>query len=121
MRLLLDTHTFLWFVENNPMLSSTALAHIQDGSNEIYLSIASVWEIAIKISIGKLEVVQPLEQFLANQMMLNRISPLNITMEHAALVATLPMHHRDPFDRLLVTQAMVEQTPIVSRDVAFDM
>ena len=120
MRLLLDTHTFLWFVENSPNLSTDALAHIKDASNEVYVSIASIWELAIKISTGKLQISQPLELFVPNQLSLNQMSALQITVDHTALVATLPLHYRDPFDRLLVAQALTEQMSIVSKDEALD-
>jgi PIN domain nuclease of toxin-antitoxin system len=120
MRLLLDTHTFLWFVENSPNLSNNALTHIKDVSNEVYVSIASIWELAIKISTGKLQIAQPLELFVPSQLRLNKMSALQITLDHVALVATLPLHHRDPFDRLLIAQALTTQMPIVSKDEALD-
>lgn len=120
MKLLLDTHSFLWFIENNPKLSASALAAIKDGSNEIFLSIANVWEIAIKANLGKLQVGTPFEVFISNQLSLNRINLLDVTINHVAVIATLPLHHRDPFDRLLVAQALVEQIPIVSIDAELD-
>jgi PIN domain nuclease of toxin-antitoxin system len=120
MRLLLDTHTFLWFVENSPSLSTNALTYIKDVSNEVYVSIASIWELAIKISVGKLQIAQPLEVFVPSQLSLNKMSALQITLDAAALVATLPLHHRDPFDRLLIAQALTTQMPIVSKDEALD-
>lgn len=120
MKLLLDTHSFLWFIEDNPNLSTTALAPIKDATNEIFFSIASVWEIAIKISVGKIRLKEPLEAFIQDQLNLNRITLLGIKISHAATVAALPLHHRDPFDRLLVAQAIVEQVPIISKDAALD-
>jgi PIN domain nuclease of toxin-antitoxin system len=93
---------------------------IEDVSNDAYLSVASLWEMAIKISLGRLQLAQPFETFIPHQLSLNRIGLLGITMSHTAKVATLPFHHRDPFDRLLVAQVQVEQMPLVSSDPAFD-
>jgi PIN domain nuclease of toxin-antitoxin system len=120
MNLLLDTHTFLWFIDDNPRLSPTARALIADADNQIQLSVASLWEMAIKISLGKLRLAQPFEVLLPQQLGLNHIALLNITVEHAAAVATLPFHHCDPFDRLLIAQAKAEAIPIVGSDAAFD-
>ncbi|HST04461.1 MAG TPA: type II toxin-antitoxin system VapC family toxin [Chloroflexia bacterium] len=120
MKLLLDTHSFLWFVQGDPNLGVNASAQIGDESNEIYLSMASVWEIAIKISVGKLKIDQELDSFLYDQLNLNRMSIINISIEHVSKVANMPFHHRDPFDRLIIAQSINEQMPIVSRDEAFD-
>ncbi|MGB9754353.1 type II toxin-antitoxin system VapC family toxin [Roseiflexus castenholzii] len=120
MKLLLDTHAFLWFVGGDERLSPSARALIEDMSNDAYLSIASLWEMAIKISLGRLQLAQPFETFIPHQLSLNRIRLLGITISHTAKVSTLPFHHRDPFDRLLVAQAQVEQMPLVSSDAAFD-
>jgi len=120
MRLLLDTHTFLWFIEDDPNLSPIAKALIADPSNEVLLSMASPWEIAIKVRIGKLALPDPLGDFLHDQMMINSIQLLPISLEHATRVATLPLHHRDPFDRLIISQAMVENVAIVGADAGFD-
>ena len=84
------------------------------------LSAASLWEIAIKLSLGKLSLAQPFEALIPQQMRLNGIKLLGIEIEHTATMSKLPFHHRDPFDRLLIAQAMVEQMPIVSADTAFD-
>ena len=120
MRLLLDTHSFLWFVSGNPQISSSARMLIEDVSNQPFLSVASLWEMAIKMSLGKLSLGQPFETLIPQQLSLNGIALLGITISHTAVVAGLPFHHRDPFDRLLVAQAMTEQMSIVSRDTAFD-
>jgi len=120
MRLLLDTHSFLWFISGSPHLSRNARTLIEDVSNQPFLSVASLWEMAIKLSLGKLSLSEPFEVLLPEQMRLNGINLLGIEMEHTALVAKLPFHHRDPFDRLLIAQAMVERIPIVSADTAFD-
>lgn len=120
MKLLLDTHAFLWFIMGSPNLSSDARALIEDEGNEKFLSIASSWEMAIKVSIGKLALSAPFDVLIPEQLSLNGIGVLNITVEHTAVVATLAFHHRDPFDRLLIAQAMVEKMPIVGIDAAFD-
>jgi len=120
MRLLLDTHSFLWFISGSTNLSPTARTLIEDASNQPLLSVASLWEMAIKLSLGKLSLAQPFEVLIPQQMRLNGIKLLGIEVEHAAVVSRLPFHHRDPFDRLLIAQAMVEQMPIVSADAAFD-
>ena len=120
MNLLLDTHSFLWFISGNPNLSPTARTLIEDASNQPFLSIASLWEMAIKLSIGKLNLAQPFEVLIPQQMHLNGIKPLSIEIENVAIVSKLPFHHRDPFDRLLIAQAIGEQIPIVSADAVFD-
>jgi len=120
MRLLLDTHAFLWFIVADSSLSSRAKALIEDPNNDILLSVGSLWEMAIKVSLGKLTISQPFNTFMTQQLSLNAISLLNISVDHTAAVATLPFHHRDPFDRLLAAQAMVEQLPLVSVDTVFD-
>ena len=120
MNILLDTHAFLWFVDDNPRLSQSARVLIESSETQPFLSTASLWEIAIKISLGKLTLKQPYETFIPNQLALNGISTLNITMEHTAALATLPFHHRDPFDRLLAVQAKIEEMIFVSADPAFE-
>ena len=119
MRLILDTHAFLWFINDSPQLSPPA-AELLESGNELLLSTASLWEVAIKLSIGKLALPAPYEAFIAEQLKLNVIEVLPITVPHLAVVATLPLHHRDPFDRLLAAQALVEQVPLVSKDPSFD-
>ncbi len=120
MRLLLDTHTFIWFVTDSSRLSSIAKALIEDEYNEKLLSVASIWEMAIKCSIGKLTFDLPLQTFVEQQMQQNSIDLLNIQIPHLTIVAALPFHHRDPFDRLLIAQAIAQEIPIISADVAFD-
>lgn len=119
MKLLLDTHAFLWFIEDNPRLSVDAKALLESDA-ELLISTASLWEIAIKTSIGKLTLTQPFETFLPQQLELNDITILSIELAHLAIVSALPFYHRDPFDRLLIAQAMNEQLPVVSADAAFD-
>lgn len=119
MKLLLDTHTFLWFIEDSPKLSAEAKALLESEA-DLLLSIASIWEMAIKISIGKLSLPSPFEEFVSQQLYKNTIGLFPIRLDHLALVSTLPFHHRDPFDRLLIAQAITEQYPIVSIDDKFD-
>jgi PIN domain nuclease of toxin-antitoxin system len=119
MKLLLDTHTFLRFIDDSPLLSAKGKA-LLEADNELLLSIGSLWDIAIKLCLGKLTVAMPLEMLMTQQLTSNDIDILSITVAHLFTVSTLPLHHRDPFDRLIIAQAMVEQTPIVSADPAFD-
>ena len=119
-RLLLDTHAFLWFVTEYPKLSAAAQRMIAAGSNEPLLSAACVWEIVIKVSIGRLLIPGPLDSFIPEQLSTNRIALLPIELKHLLEIARLPLHHRDPFDRLVIAQAVVEGIPIVSADPAFD-
>src|SRR5438874_10812884 len=105
MRLLLDTHALLWFVLGDPQLSARARALIEDPANEKLVSPASYWELAVKISVGKYALNEPFEDFLRRGILGNGFGVLAIEFQHAAKVATLPFHHRDPFDRLLVAQA----------------
>ena len=120
MKLLLDTHTFLWFIGGSDRLSQTARSLIEDRDNQPFLSMASLWEMAIKTSLGKLELSLPLEELIPEQMSLNGIGLLGIHIEHVAAVAQMPFHHRDPFDRLLIAQAQIEELSIVGADGSFD-
>jgi PIN domain nuclease of toxin-antitoxin system len=120
MKILLDTHAFLWFVDDNPRLSQPARVLIESEDSEPFLSVASLWEIAIKISLGKLTLNQSYEVFIPHHMALNGIGILHISIEHTAAVTTLPFHHRDPFDRLLVAQSKIENVTLISADPAFD-
>lgn len=120
MNLLLDTHAFLWFIAGNDRLSAAARDLIEDASNQPFPSAASLWEMAIKLSLGRLQLGLPFEELIPQQLKLNDIQLLSIEVEHITPVTTLPFHHRDPFDRLLVAQAMVEHMPIVSADPTFE-
>ncbi len=120
MNYLLDTHTFLWFINDDASLSSTAKALIEDPENTIYLSVASIWEMAIKVSLDKLEMPSPFTDFIDEQLDKNTIILLNIKTAHTGIVATLPFHHRDPFDRLIIAQSKVEDIPIIGKDAIFD-
>ena len=120
MRLLLDTHTLLWFAVADPQLSSGASSLIMDSANEKLVSPASYWEIAIKISIKKYALSKAYEVFMHEAIDQNGFAYLHIEPKHTARLTTLPFHHKDPFDRLLVAQAMVEGIPIISNDTALD-
>jgi PIN domain nuclease of toxin-antitoxin system len=118
-RLLVDTHVLLWSAETPEKLSAAARRELQDASNALFFSAASIWEIAVKISVGKLNLsMSPgrLVESLTN----SDFTELSITSSHAAKVASLPLHHRDPFDRLLVAQAEIEQLVLVSKDDGLD-
>ncbi|MDB9375421.1 type II toxin-antitoxin system VapC family toxin [Nodularia sphaerocarpa] len=122
MMFLLDTHTFIWYVTDNSRLSNQVLELINDENNQIFLSVASLWEIAIKQSIGKLTFNQPLpfEIFITQQLNLNDFSLVDIKISHVAVISSLTLHHRDPFDRLLIAQSIVENIPLLSADQIFD-
>lgn len=113
MNLLLDTHTFLWAVDDSPRLSAGARGAIRDGNNMVFVSAATAWEISIKAAIGKLTI--PQGGYL-DELRLHRFTPLHITAEHALAVAGLPPHHKDPFDRLLIAQAQIENLTLVTED-----
>ena len=113
MNLLLDTHAFLWALDNSPQLSESARTAIVDGNNIVFVSAATAWEISIKKAIGKLIV--PQGSYLA-ELRAHRFTPLDITTEHALAVANLPNYHKAPFDRLLIAQALLERLTLVTRD-----
>jgi PIN domain nuclease of toxin-antitoxin system len=119
-KLLLDTHAFLWFILDDPQLSVKADALISDPNNEIEISPASYWEIAIKVSIGKYSLPEPYEVFINREIATNDFRILHIVPKHTAVVSMMPFHHKDPFDRLLVAQAKVEGLAIISADAALD-
>jgi PIN domain nuclease of toxin-antitoxin system len=118
MRCLFDSHTFLWFVHGDPRLGEEARRTISDIQNEILLSVASLWELAIKINLGKLDLDRPFSD-LSRQLVVNEIGLLGIDFKYLLLLTDLPLHHRDPFDRLLIVQAISEGIPILSGDPAF--
>jgi len=120
MRLLLDTHTFLWFVLNDSQLSGAAQSLINDPANDILISPASYWEIAIKVGLGKLDLHAPYDDFMRRGIVGNDFETLPIEPRHTSVLTTLPLHHRDPFDRLMIAQAMIEAIPIVGMDAVFD-
>ena len=112
MRLLLDTHVLLWWLADDPSLGEEARASISDPGSSVFVSAATVWEVSIKQTLGKLEV--PTD--LLSQIELNRFEPLSITASHAYAAGALPRHHDDPFDRMLVAQAMKEDLVLLTRD-----
>jgi PIN domain nuclease of toxin-antitoxin system len=120
MKLLLDTHTLLWMVDGSAELSSRAAKLIADGSNTKHVSLATLWEIAIKVSTGKLKLGQSLEGFIADLRATSLIHFEPLEDSHIVKVSELPFHHRDPFDRLIVAQAIVGGMVIVGRDEVFD-
>lgn len=120
MTLLLDTHAFLWFCQDAPSLSPQAKALIEDTANRKLLSIASCWEIAIKAGLGKLTLGESSGTYLLTALSRTGVELLPISLEHATTVEKLPPHHGDPFDRLLIAQAIVEGIPIVGVDSKFD-
>jgi len=116
MRVLLDTHAFLWWITEDRHLSARAREVMADGGNDLLLSAASGWEIAIKASLGRISLPVPIDRFLSEQLHKNGIGTLSIEMTHALRVHALPLLHRDPFDRLLVAQAELEKLCILTSD-----
>jgi PIN domain nuclease of toxin-antitoxin system len=116
MTLLLDTHTFLWLVEGSPNLSAAAKTALADPANELHLSVASVWELAIKTGNKKLALTDPLATFVGKWTVVYQLALLPIDMTHVLAVVGLPNHHRDPFDRILIAQALIEGMTLVSAD-----
>ena len=112
MRLILDTHAALWWLSGDERFGRTAEDEITDATNQVLLSAAVVWEVAIKRSLGKLEAPEDLAAALVGA----GAQPLPVALDHAAAVERLPWHHRDPFDRLLIAQAIVERAALVSAD-----
>ena len=120
MKLLLDSHAFLWFVAGDERLSPLARAAIEDSSNDRFLSVASVWEMAIKHSQGRLRLSPGFGEFIAGETRRNSIELAAIELAHALVVAEFPFHHRDPFDRLLAAQCTIERLVLVSGDAVMD-
>jgi PIN domain nuclease of toxin-antitoxin system len=118
MRLLLDTHAFLWFVTGDRRLSRRARRAVEAADSELLISAASVWEVAIKASLGRLTLPKSIHDYVDEKVAAGFII-LPIEWVHAAKVAELPFHHRDPFDRLIIAQGLVEGIPIVSGDPEF--
>jgi PIN domain nuclease of toxin-antitoxin system len=116
MRLLLDTHSFLWYITNDSRLPATAADAIRDKNNEVHLSVVSAWETLVKVQIGKLALPSPADEYIHDRRDKHRIASL--PLEEAALshLLRLPMHHRDPFDRMLICQAMHHDLVIVTSD-----
>ncbi len=116
MRLLLDNHAFIWWDDDHSRLSVKALEACQDRNNTLLLSIASIWEMQIKIQLGKLKFSVSLEQKIQQQQSTNGLEILPVTMQHVLSLDKLPDHHRDPFDRLLIAQCTYESVPMVCHD-----
>ncbi|MDQ2694826.1 MAG: type II toxin-antitoxin system VapC family toxin [Pseudomonadota bacterium] len=116
MKVLIDTHALLWLLADDPRLSDTARRTFLEIDNRVYFSIASLWELTVKVSIGKLRLAREWLPEIQDEMNANTIRWLAIAPEHCAVLATLPFHHRDPFDRMLVSQAVVEDMALLSRD-----
>ena len=117
--LLLDTNAFLFFVNNDSSLSTTAKG-IFESDTDLLISAASLWEIAIKLSVGKLSLPDSFGNFIPTQLQQNEIEILPIELRHLEKVSILPFHHKDPFDRLIVAQSLNENLPVASSDAAFD-
>lgn len=120
MNLLLDTHTFLWFAWGDKQLSSPVRSLIENPEHSKYISMASIWEMAIKLNLGKLKLNRPFEDFLIERIDDNGFEILAIKRSHSLQLVEMPLHHRDPFDRLLIAQSLAETMPILSIDVILD-
>lgn len=120
MRLLLDTQCWLWWFAQPEKLNENAIKQIADETNEVWLSVASVWEMGIKVSIGKLPLPEKIDHYVSTRMTKLGARSLEIAASHALRVAALPLHHRDPFDRMLIAQAQVEEMTLVSADSTFN-
>ena len=120
MRLLLDTHTLIWWSTSSENLPERVLGLLEDPQNDLLLSIASVWEMQIKWQRGKLKLGKPLSELIANQQANNELKILPIALPHVFALQSLPDLHRDPFDRIMIAQTMVENLPFVSCDVVLD-
>ncbi|MGB5594866.1 MAG: type II toxin-antitoxin system VapC family toxin [Crocosphaera sp.] len=120
MRFIIDTHAFIWFVNDSDNLSNDARFVIESEA-DLWISSASLWEIAIKVSLGKLILPKPYQAFITRQLAINEIEIIYPTIKHLNCLSQLPFHHRDPFDRLMIAQAIVENVPIISKDSAFHL
>ena len=119
MKLLLDTHAFIWWASASAKLPPAVRAEVSDPANTLLLSVISVWEMQIKIQLGKLKASRPLPDLVEHHVRVNRMHILPVSLEHVLALDTLPAHHKDPFDRLLIAQAMVEDVLLVSGDPVF--
>ena len=119
MRLLVDTHVFLWWVEGDRALPVKARAALADPENECLISLVSAWELAIKASLGKLKLALPVKRYIVENVAANGFRMLDIDIAHVGRVETLASHHGDPFDRLLIAQALEEDLPVVTADPIF--
>lgn len=119
-RALLDTHSFVWFIGGSDRLSARARQMIEAPDHSMLISMASLWEIGIKHSLGKLDLARPFAELIPEELERQRIGLLNIELPHLVELVNLPLHHRDPFDRLIAAQAIVEGLPVISVDSALD-
>ena len=119
MKILLDTHTFIWYATGDKRLSKEAISLIESSEQKL-LSAASIWEMAIKVSVGKLHFKKPFEEIIKHQFVLNQYRMLHAQQEHFFELSKLPFHHRDPFDRLIIVQAQIDNIPIIGKDEIFD-
>jgi PIN domain nuclease of toxin-antitoxin system len=120
MRVLLDTHVLIWLVEGDKNLSTVARSAIEDEENSLYLSIASLWEITIKLSLGKLDLQLSVDEMVESFLIPGGIQILQIETSHLSILRDLPLYHRDPFDRLIIAQAKSEKMTLISADGVFD-
>jgi PIN domain nuclease of toxin-antitoxin system len=120
-KLLLDTQCWLWWFAQPERLNEEAIAHIADETNELWFSVASIWEMGIKVAIGKLPLPEPIDSYISTRMMLLDMRYLEITAPSALRAAALPLHHKDPFDRMLIAQAQIEGMTLVSADPIFKL
>ena len=120
MNVLLDSHAVIWFSQNSPKLSTQAITIFEDPGNTLYCSLVSVWEMQIKVQLGKLKLDMNLSDMINDQMQTNDIIILPITLSHIWTLDSLDHHHKDPFDRLLIAQAIAENLTILSVDSMFD-
>lgn len=119
MKALLDTHTFLWAISGNERLSRRA-ERIFIGPSDLWLSVASIWEIFIKVQLGKIPLPVPAGPYIVKKLAENKIETLTISLDHVLKVETLPMHHNDPFDRILIAQSIQEGLPVITADPVFE-
>ena len=120
MNLLLDTHVLLWYLAESEHLQAHTVELVNDPGNVVFVSVASAWEMAIKKRLGKLRVPDDIEDWLPEQLAINRMTALEITLAHAAGVEQLPLHHADPFDRMLISQARAASLAIITADPVFE-
>ena len=119
MRALLDTHTFLWAISNDPRLSRQA-QRLFVGPSDLYFSVASIWEILIKTQIGRMDLPKPVGAYVVSKLAENRIEVLPVELDHVLRLENLTLHHRDPFDRILIAQSLDEKLPLVTADALFN-
>jgi PIN domain nuclease of toxin-antitoxin system len=118
MKALLDTHAFLWAISGSERMSLRA-AQVFTGPSDLWLSIASIWEILIKAQVGKLPLPEPAGPYILKKLAENKIETLSVSLDHVLKIETLPTHHRDPFDRMLIAQSLEEKLPLITADPMF--